>query len=165
MSRQKKGYIYHTQKDASRKLENCNTYVGYTHKTYLKQLNYSGLLLLESQHTQVPGPSLPGNHSEDVGFVGEGLLQSRSLGLNPRWLAAFSYSHFEGTVWDGHIIVCHLHYMEPCSKQQTKTYLNKSHPSVGNNTLYSRAFSSLHIYLLYHVIEKSRLRNSNIGLT
>lgn len=65
-----------------------------------------------------PRPCSPGHHREDVGFVGEGLFQPRTLGLNPRRLAAFGHSHFEGTVWDGHIVVCHLHHMEACAKQQ-----------------------------------------------
>lgn len=41
------------KKNASQKLEGHDTYVGYTHKTSLKQLNYLGLLLLESQHTDL----------------------------------------------------------------------------------------------------------------
>lgn len=118
------------------------TYAGNTHKTSLKELSYLGLLLLWSQHTN-PRPCLPGNHSEDIGFVGKGLFQPRTLGLNPRWLAAFGYSHFEGTVWDGHIIVCHLHYMEACSKQQTKTY-RTGVAQLWEITLYSRVLFHIH---------------------
>lgn len=41
----------HMKYKASQKLGDHDTYVGYTYKTSWKQLNYSGLLLLQSQHT------------------------------------------------------------------------------------------------------------------
>ena len=104
------------------------------------------------------GPCLPGNHGEDIGLVGKGLFQSRSLGLHPRWLAAFSDSHLEGTVWDRHIIICHLHYMETCSKQQTDTHICIQIPYLWKMILYFRVSSSTEVCMLYYVIWKRGLK-------
>lgn len=101
-------------------------------------------------NTQSPGPCLPSNHSEDIGFVGKGLFQPRSLGLNPRRLATFGYSHFEGTIWDWYIIVCHLHYMDTCSKRQTNICTRVTR--LWEITLCCRVSLSIHTYLLYRVI-------------
>lgn len=72
----------------------------------------------------IPEHCLPGYHCEDVRFVGKGFFQSRTLGMDPGWLAAFSYSHFEGTVRDLQIIISHLYYMEACpNTNNNKRYL------------------------------------------
>ena len=112
----------------------------YIHKTFWEHLKYLGLLSFYRVNTWIPGLCLPGNHREDVGLIGESLLQSRSLSLNPRRLAAFSHSHFKGTIWDGHIVIGYLHYMEACSTQHREINLHKKHLLAGNSTL---AFKSM----------------------